>query len=410
MLQEQGLVARCSRIPVRAATREELLAVHTFEHIEAVMELPSKSEEELEDEANRYNSIYMSQGTAMAAVLAAGGVTEVTRRVCKGEVKSAVAVVRPPGHHCESHEAMGFCLFGNVAIAAKQALTEWGVQRVLVLDWDVHHGNGTQNMFYNDDSVLLISLHRGNGFYPGGEALSYTAVGEEEGEGYSLNIPWPRGGVGDAEYLRAFDRIVMPVAEEFAPELVLISAGFDAARGDPLGGCDLTPQGYFTMTRRLQGLAGGRVVVALEGGYNLSSISNSMAACVKALLGDEAGELQVPLELMADPEAVCDRGIDSMLTQIQGHFSQYWPILAVRQLAEDIAAAAVDEACLAVTGETAESLLFGDVLSPEEVEWEQMDDFSSLSGDEPDDSMGGDSTFFDSVSPQRFVEPSSEPW
>ncbi|KAJ1493209.1 hypothetical protein T484DRAFT_1610676 [Baffinella frigidus] len=180
---------------------------------------------------------------------------------------------------------MGFCFFNYVAAAAAVAKSEFGLKRVLILDWDVHHGNGTEKMFINDPSVLYISLHRydDGSFYPGtGPA---EEVGVREGAGYNVNIPWPHSGMGDAEYLLAFERVVMPIARSYNPELVLVSAGFDAAHGDPLGGCNVTPYGYGQMTNMLRGLAGGRMVVALEGGYNLRSISRSMEAVVRVLLG-----------------------------------------------------------------------------------------------------------------------------
>jgi len=158
----------------------------------------------------------------------------------------------------------------------------------MIVDWDVHHGNATQHMFYNDKRVLYVSLHRyDNGmFYPGNPDASHTHVGKEEGEGYNVNVAWSGSTMGDAEYLAAFHHILMPIAYEYNPELVIISCGFDAARGDPLGHYDITPSGYAHMTHLLTSLAGGKVIIALEGGYNLTSISNSMCACAAALLGD----------------------------------------------------------------------------------------------------------------------------
>ena len=261
--------------------------MHTNEHIEAMLELPQLPAEELCLLESTFNSVYLHPLSTQCALLAAGSVIEATDWVVKGKVRNAVAVVRPPGHHAEAECPMGFCIFGNVALAAHAARYQMGCKRVLIVDWDVHHGNGTQRMFESDPSVLYFSAHRfdqGN-FYPGGAYGDYTSVGTGEGEGFSVNVPWSCGMMGDEEYVRAFKQVFMPIAHEFNPDLVLISAGFDAARGDPLGGCDITAAGYGEMTQMLMELAGGRIVLALEGGYNLDSISHAFAACTSALLG-----------------------------------------------------------------------------------------------------------------------------
>ena len=179
----------------------------------------------------------------MAAALSAGSVIEVVQRVARGELTNAVANVRPPGHHAERATAMGFCFFNNVAVAAKMAQRNPQIRKVLILDWDIHHGNATENQFLDDPNVLYISLHRyeGGQFYPGTGAP--TVVGEGRGAGRNINIGWPHGGVGDVEYLAAFWHVIMPIATSFAPDLVLVSAGFDSALGDPLGGCCVSPAG-----------------------------------------------------------------------------------------------------------------------------------------------------------------------
>jgi len=193
---------------------------------------------------------------------------------------------------------MGFCVFNNVAVAARAAVRErWGgARRVLIIDWDVHHGNGTQKIFELDSSVLYVSIHRYDDgvFFPGGTRGHFANIGQGTGRGCTVNIPWDctlgAGGTpGDAEYLLAFDRIIEPICGDFRPDIVLVSAGFDAAVGDPLGGCRVTPEGFYEMTKRLQAVpsAKGRVIVALEGGYNLKSTARSMTACSAALLGDE---------------------------------------------------------------------------------------------------------------------------
>ncbi|GCB81496.1 hypothetical protein scyTo_0022519, partial [Scyliorhinus torazame] len=182
-------------------------------------------------------------------------------------VQNGVALIRPPGHHAERDVACGFCFFNNVALAARFAQNLVGHKiKVLILDWDVHHGNGTQHMFEDDPSVLYISIHRyDNGsFFPNTEDADYTKVGIDAGEGFNVNIPWNGSKMGDAEYMTAFHRLVMPISYQFQPDLVLVSAGFDAAQGDPLGGCKVSPECYAHLTHMLLGLAGGRVVMALE--------------------------------------------------------------------------------------------------------------------------------------------------
>lgn len=286
-LAAMGLFQRCWQVPTRCAHGHELATVHTAPHCARVGSTAG-------GEAGKWGTdTYFNAYSHGAALLAAGGVLEVTRRVALGHASAGLALVRPPGHHAEPDSAMGFCLYNNVAVAAAVALRDWGAKRIMVVDWDVHHGNGTQAAFVRDPRVLYVSLHRyeGGSFYPGTGGV--WEVGEGAGTGSSVNIPWPRGGMGDAEYMAAFDAVVMPIGRAFDPDLVLVSAGFDAAEGDPLGGCRVSPSGYAHMTAALSTLAAGRIVVALEGGYNLSSISNSTAAVAAVLLGDAPPRLGV---------------------------------------------------------------------------------------------------------------------
>ncbi|KAK6123188.1 hypothetical protein DH2020_043090 [Rehmannia glutinosa] len=249
--------------------------------------------------AAKFNSIYFNEGSAEAAYLAAGSVIEAAEKVAKGELDSAFAIVRPPGHHAEENEPMGFCLFNNVAIATSYLLnerSELGINKILIVDWDVHHGNGTQKMFYKDPRVLFFSVHRYDfgTFYPAADDGSYIMTGEGPGAGYNINVPWENGRCGDADYLAVWDQILIPVAKEFNPDMIIISAGFDA--GDPLGGCRISPYGYAIMLDKLMEFAGGKIVMALEGGYNLNSLANSAQACV----------------------------------EVRSELSTYWPMLAVK--------------------------------------------------------------------------------
>lgn len=209
------------------------------------------------------------------------------RYMSMGQVRNAVAIVRPPGHHAGPGAAGGFCLFNNVAVAARHGQSlAGGALRVLILDWDVHHGNGTQKIFEEDPSVLYISLHRHDGsFFPGGSGGSPRRRGRGRGTGFTINVGWGGPRAGDPEYLLAMTRLVLPVACQFSPQLVLVSAGFDAGRGDPLGGCLVSPPTFGLMTHLLGGLAGGRLVLVLEGGYNLGATAEGMGQCLGVLLG-----------------------------------------------------------------------------------------------------------------------------
>jgi acetoin utilization deacetylase AcuC-like enzyme len=304
-LDDDGLARHCRRIPAREATREELLEVHTPEHVERILATARRDFVQLDPDT------YTSRDSAEAARRAAGGLVDLTREVLSGALANGFALVRPPGHHAEADRAMGFCLFNNVAISA-QAARGSGVRRVLIVDWDVHHGNGTQASFEEDPDVLYFSTHQFP-FYPGTGAIE--EVGRGAARGRTVNVPWP-AGMGDAEYLAAFDRVLLPIARAFQPELVLVSCGFDAAAGDLLGGMRLTPNGYAAMTERVASLARGRVVLALEGGYNLDAIAAAAAACTRVLLGERVAEPDA-----GQPNAVAER----VIRQTLDAHRPYWP-------------------------------------------------------------------------------------
>ncbi|KAI0156355.1 histone deacetylase [Xylariaceae sp. FL1272] len=317
------------RIPARFATKQEICTVHTTNHHDWVKNLSHMSTRDL-----RHLSLSLDQGRESlyvggmsyeAALLAAGGAIESCKNVVAGEVKNAFAVIRPPGHHAEYDESMGFCLFNNVPIAAKVCQNEYPdtCRKVFILDWDVHHGNGIQNMFYEDANILYISLHvYDNGqFYPGQPKNpmipdgNLDKVGGGVGKGKNVNIPWPSQGMGDGEYFAAFQKIVMPIAQEFNPDLVIISAGFDAANGDELGGCFVTPGCYAHMTHMLMSLAGGKVAVCLEGGYNLEAISDSALAVAQTLMGDQPPKMGIP---------PVSREAAKVLARVQAVQAPYW--------------------------------------------------------------------------------------
>jgi histone deacetylase 6 len=273
-------------LPSREATEEELLLVHSQAHISLMQEIVKR--DDLSAAGDSYNSIYFHPKTYECATLAAGSVLQVVDEVLNGRSRSGTCIVRPPGHHCLSDEPHGFCIFNNVAVAAQYAIKNHGLDRVLIIDWDIHHGNGTQQIFEEDPKVLYISIHRydyGN-FFPRSKDADYTEVGQGAGRGFNVNIPWNKKAMTDMEYVVAMQNIILPIAYEFNPQLVIVSAGFDAAIGDQLGGCKVTPEAYGHFTQWLSTLANGKIILVLEGGYNVNSISHAMSLCTKALLGD----------------------------------------------------------------------------------------------------------------------------
>uniref|UniRef100_A0A9J8BAB3 Histone deacetylase n=1 Tax=Cyprinus carpio carpio TaxID=630221 RepID=A0A9J8BAB3_CYPCA len=342
-LQERGLRGQCESIRGRKATLEELQSVHTERHVLLYGTNPLNrlklDNRKLAGNTSSHthtrmlvfpqvdnDTIWNEMHTSTASRLAAGSVTELAFRVAKGELKNGFAVVRPPGHHADPSNPMGFCFFNSVAIAAKQLQQKLSASKILIVDWDVHHGNGTQEIFYNDPSVLYVSLHRydnGN-FFPGSGGPA--EVGSGAGEGFNVNVAWTGGldpPMGDAEYLAAFRTVVMPIAQEFSPDVVLVSSGFDAVEGHPapLGGYKVTAKCFGFLTRQLMALAGGRVVLALEGGHDLTAICDASEACVSALLGIE--EPLPESTLLQTPNANAVLSLQRVL-QIQ---SQYWSSL-----------------------------------------------------------------------------------
>ncbi|XP_053526603.1 histone deacetylase 6 isoform X2 [Artibeus jamaicensis] len=318
-LEELGLAGRCLILPARPATDAELLTCHSAEYVGRVRATEKMKTRELHRESSNFESIYICPSTFACAQLATGAACCLVEAVLAGEVLNGVAVVRPPGHHAEQDAACGFCFFNSVAVAARHAQAISGhALRVLIVDWDVHHGNGTQHIFEEDPSVLYISLHRYDHgtFFPMGDKGASSQVGRSAGTGFTVNVAWNGPRVGDSEYLAAWHRLVLPIAYEFNPELVLVSAGFDAAWRDPLGGCQLSPEGYAHLTHLLMGLAGGRIILILEGGYNLTSISDSMAACTRTLLGDPP-----PLLTLSRPPL--SGALASITETIQVH-RRYW--------------------------------------------------------------------------------------
>lgn len=290
-IKNAGLLNLCHMVPTRFATESELKSVHCKDHVERMQIIPFLDKGSLLQLQQNYNSVYLNNFSYECALLSAGGVTELCDYVVQGKMNNGLAIVRPPGHHAESHQAMGFCLFNNVGVAAQTMIDKYNLSRVVILDWDVHHGNATQKMFESDPKVLYISLHRYDDakFYPYSSTAGPKVIGNGFGAGKNVNIAWntrldKANKVGNTEYIYAYKKLIKPMLDEYKPQLIIISAGFDSAAGDPLGGLNVTPEAFAYMTSDLLTYAEGKVVIALEGGYNLDTISNCMLACLKSLL------------------------------------------------------------------------------------------------------------------------------
>jgi acetoin utilization deacetylase AcuC-like enzyme len=289
-----------------AVSRKVLEAVHARDYVDAIERICAEGGGMLDLDT------VASPGSWEAALHAAGGPVRAVDELLGGQSGPAFCALRPPGHHAEVARAMGFCLFNNVAVAARHALDAHGVERVLVLDWDVHHGNGTNDIFYDTEEVLYMSIHE-SPLYPGTGALTENGAGP--GEGFTINLPVP-GGSGDDEWLALVQHVVAPVARAYSPVLVFVSAGFDAHRDDPLADCRLTESSYAAMAATMRAVASeldAPLVIVLEGGYDLSALARSVAATMEAAAGD-------PPPPEAAPAPVSDRA--------RSHYSRWWSVLS----------------------------------------------------------------------------------
>lgn len=277
-LENTGLVTQLVRVPTRPASREELERLHHPDYIDHVYTMSQRG-------GYLDPDTYVRPGSWEAALHAAGGLIALTEAVLSGQLDNGFALVRPPGHHAEADRAMGFCLFNNVAVAARAAQVEAGVERVLIIDWDVHHGNATQHMFYQDPTVMYFSIHQ-YPYYPGTGAATERGAGP--GEGTTVNVPLP-GGVGDDGYLLAFQRLLVPLARRFRPDLILVSAGYDPHWRDPLAAMEVTLSGFARMAEVVCELADelcdGRLVLTLEGGYDLDALAYGVVNTLYVLNG-----------------------------------------------------------------------------------------------------------------------------
>ncbi|KAF5831193.1 histone deacetylase 7 [Dunaliella salina] len=346
LLKATGLLDRCRQVDGMEATAEQLEVVHDHDLIWLVRSASSFAKHrsrkvELKKGEGAVPSVYddgdfaeirfmisryirdspVNADTYNSARIAAGTAARVAVAVATKEVLNGAAIVRPPGHHAETALAMGFCLFNNAAVAARAA-QEAGASRVLIMDWDVHHGNGTQDIFYNSGSVMYTSIHRFDGgtYFPGTGAA--YKVGSGNGEGTNVNVAWDGPGVEDGDYMAAFQHVVVPIAKEFKPDLIIVSAGFDAVQGDPLGDCDVSPAAFGHFTQMLASV--GPIMLVLEGGYNLSQTAKSTEQCMRILLG----EAPAPLPELSESQ----RGRQSILEALEAQ-APYWQA-ARQKLAE----------------------------------------------------------------------------
>ncbi len=278
MLEEGGLARRCERIPLAPAADQVLARIHDLGYVDSVERACSEGVRMLDADTA------VGTDSAEIARVAAGTTVSLCRAVARGSLRAGFAAVRPPGHHAERDRAMGFCLFNNVAVAAAALRAEEGIERVLIVDWDVHHGNGTQHAFEEDPSVFYFSVHQFP-LYPGTGGPRETGRGA--GEGATLNCPIPPGA-GDREYLGALRDRLVPAADAFRPEFVLVSAGFDPHAADPLAQLEVTTPAFVEATRIVRGIAerhaGGRLVSVLEGGYHLDALEECVRTHLTALL------------------------------------------------------------------------------------------------------------------------------
>ncbi|XP_069048819.1 polyamine deacetylase HDAC10 isoform X1 [Lepisosteus oculatus] len=320
-LQSQGLAQRCVPVPVRQATEDEILLAHSKEYLEAVNKTPGMTLEELKTFTLQYGDVYFHPNIYHCAKLAVGAVLQLVDSVITGQVRNGMALVRPPGHHSQRSVANGFCVFNNVAIAVLYAKKNFNINRVLIVDWDIHHGQGIQYLFEEDPSVLYFSWHRyeHQKFWPNLSESDYDTVGTGKGAGFNINLPWNKVGMENADYLSVFFHVLLPIAYEFSPDLVMVSAGFDSAVGDPEGHMCATPDVFAHLTHLLMPLAGGRLCVVLEGGYNLKTLSQSVCQTVQSLLGD-------PVPMMPGLNGPCESAVES-IQNVRAAHQQYWGCL-----------------------------------------------------------------------------------
>ncbi len=306
-------------IPNREASLEEIATNHDPRYVNQIVTTAGRTNTFLDPDTCTCAHSWE------AASKAVGGLFNLVDAVIEGRVRNGFAFIRPPGHHAERRRAMGFCLFNNIALAARHAISSHKLTRVAIVDWDLHHGNGTQNAFYDEEDVLFISIHQ-YPHYPGTGGI--REVGQGRGEGHTINIPLA-AGAGDDEYLTVFHLLIAPVLEMYKPELILVSAGFDAHERDPLGGMAVTEKGYSQMLQILMHLAelysSGRLILTLEGGYNLTALTNSVKEIMGLLCSYNCDIDMAPFQ--PSPEKL-NGTFKARLRDVLTMHKKYWPNLS----------------------------------------------------------------------------------
>lgn len=313
MLDEDDILQKIVVVPPRPAEQDELALVHDIAYIERIAHTDGCPHVLLDPDTQTTPLSYQ------AAILAAGGLFSLIDKIIDGTIKNGFALVRPPGHHAEKDRAKGFCLFNNVALGARYAMKRHSINKILIVDWDLHHGNGTQNAFCSDPDVLYFSTHQ-YPCYPGSGSIA--EVGKAEGKGFTVNVPLDPGQ-GDGEFFKIFDRVLSPIVRDFKPELILVSAGFDIYINDPLGSMRVTPQGFAALTRVLMQLAEEtakeRLAMVLEGGYDLAGLRDSVKAVLKELTEESILSEEYLKKLAEGP-------MPFIVDEVIGVQKIYWPL------------------------------------------------------------------------------------
>lgn len=315
MLKDKDISGKFVPITPREATQEEIELIHKPSYFKKVADTAGLSHVSLDPDTQT------SEKSFEAALFAVGGLLLGIDDMMDGKLDNVLALVRPPGHHAEANRSMGFCLFNNAAIAALYAIKKYSLKRVLVCDWDLHHGNGTQNSFWTDDRVLYFSTHQFP-YYPGTGSLG--EVGGDNGKGFTVNVPLNTGN-GDAEYYKIFKKVLEPIANEYKPELVIVSAGFDIYFKDPLGGMSVTPEGFSALTQVLMSIAeksaGGKLLITLEGGYHLGGLRDGAKNVIKQLMGEDTTDPDITKK---DIDDAFGRSANEIIEAVISVQKEYW--------------------------------------------------------------------------------------
>ncbi|CAF0859618.1 unnamed protein product [Rotaria sordida] len=321
--RELKLFDRCLFVKCTKANDDDILLYHNESLLKSLSQAPCKNIEQLKEFCQTYDDVYINEFSLEAAKLAVGGSLNLLDSIMTNKCQNGFALVRPPGHHAMENEMNGFCLFNNVVITAKTAIEKYNLQRVLIIDWDVHHGQGTQYAFYDTNKVLCISTHRYEygQYWPSLAESDFDFIGEGDGQGFNVNIPLNKTGLKNADYLYIFFNIILPIAYEYDPDLVLVSAGYDVALGCPEGEMKITPDTFAHLTHYLKGLANGKVMILLEGGYCIDTLAEGAVWTLRSLLGDPCS----PLQACTNPDPIVKKTVACCKNVLK----DYWQSLRI---------------------------------------------------------------------------------